>query len=190
MSHHIVFTGRNVEVTDSIKEFITEKLDKIPNIDTATSMQVEVGQTVAHKGTADDFYVRILINLPRAVVRYKKDGEDVYKIFDSMLPSLHKKMVQYKENFRKWEGQESWPEMVIEEDFEKVKDDSASAVYASYEPTIRRKVLKEMSPMTVTEAIERMELLDKDYFVFKDVKTNGIAVVMRKNNGYEMVATE
>ncbi len=185
----VTFTGRGLEVTDSMKQFITDKLSKIPHIDMSLQVNCEVGQTVSHKGASKDFYVRVLITLPKAVVRMKKDGADVYALVDEMTPSLQKKLVQYKDNFRKWEGAEQWPESaVVEEDA--IVDDSASAVYAGYVPQIRKKVLTEMPPMSVTEAVERMELMDRDFFVFRDVQTSKIAVVARRGDGYEMVVTE
>ncbi len=187
MSLPIVYTGRNVELTDAMKSYIEDKLLKVPHIESATQIEAEVGHTQFHKGSEKDFYVRFLITLPKAVVRIKKEGEDVYVLVDDMMSSLHEKMVQYKDNFRKWDGAENWPETAVVEDAAAVQDDSASAIYAGYTPKVRRKVITEMAPMSVTEAIERMELLDKDYFIFKDVQSGNIAVVVKHANDYEMV---
>jgi hypothetical protein len=84
--------------------------------------------------------------LPKAVVRIKKEGAEVYPLMDEMLPSLHNKMVHYKDNFRKWEGAEAWPEAALTEDLtaQQQADDSASAMYAGYSPKVRRKVVTEM----------------------------------------------
>jgi putative sigma-54 modulation protein len=192
MTLPITFTGRGVEITDSMKQFIEDKLAKLPHIDLVTQVNVEVGKTVFHKGSENDFYVRILITLPKAVVRIKKEGAEVYPLMDEMTPALHKKMVHYKDNFRKWEGAEAWPETALADDLatQQANDDSSSAMYAGYTPKVRRKVVTEMSPMSVTEAIERMELLDKEYFVFKDVQTGNVAVVAKKGGEYEVVVAE
>jgi putative sigma-54 modulation protein len=189
MALPLSFTGRNVEITDAMKQFITEKLEKVIYMDLATSVDCEIGQTMSHRGTEKDFYVRFLIRLPRAEVRLKKEAAEVYPLVDEMMVTLHKKMVQYKDNFQKWEGTETWPESQVIEDVVAAVDDSASAVYAGYTPKVRRKVLTEMIPMSVTEAIERMELLDKEFFVFKDVHSSKIAAVARKGGEYEMVVT-
>lgn len=190
MSLPITFTGRGVEVTESMQNYIEDKLSKLPHIELVTQINVEVGKTVFHKGSEKDFYVRLLLTLPRAIVRMKKEGADVYVLVDDMVPSLHSKMVHYKENFRKWEGAESWPETAVVEDFKQTEDDTSSAMYASYTPNVRRKVITEMSPMSVTEAIERMELLDRSFFIFKDVQSGKIAVVVKKDNDYEMVVAD
>jgi putative sigma-54 modulation protein len=182
----LTFTGRNVEVTDAMRQFITEKMEKVLHIENATSINCEIGQTMSHRGSEKDFYVRFLVSLPRAQVRLKKEGPDMYPLVDEMMITLRNKMVQYKDNLQKWEGTESWPESAVVEDTA-VEDNSASAVYAGYTPNIRRKVVTEMAPMSVTEAIERMELLDKDYFIFKDVQSGKVAVVARKGSEYEMI---
>jgi len=182
----VTFTGRGLEITEAMKDFITEKLEKIPYIESATHINCEIGQEIAHKGTEKDFYIRLLITLPKAAVRMKKEGPEVYSLLDEMLPSIQKKLVQYKENSKKWEGSEQWPEAKVEE--EQV-DTSVSAVYANYVPKIKRKNITEMQPMSVSEAIERMELLDKSFFVFKDILTNSIAVVSKKGGSYELIST-
>lgn len=184
----ITFTGRGLEVTESMKQFITEKLMKVPHLDMALQVNCEVGQTVSHKGSEKDFYLRVLITLPKAVVRMRKEGAEVYSLVDEMFPSLQKKLVQYKENFRKWEGAEQWPESTVVEEYI-VPDDSSSAVYAGYLPQVRKKILTEMPPMSVTEAIERMELMDRDFFVFREVQSSKIAVVARMAGGYELIMT-
>lgn len=190
MSLPIIYTGRGVEVTESMKNYIEEKLEKVPHMDSVTLVNIEVGKTVFHKGSEKDFYVRLLVTLPKAVLRIKKEGADVYVLFDDMMPSLHKKMVQYKDNFRKWEGAETWPETaVVEDTADKETESAASAIYAGYVPNVRRKVITEMPPMSVTEAIERMELLDKEFFIFKDVQSGNVAVVAKRNGEYEMIVT-
>lgn len=187
----VTYTGRSVEVTDAMRTYFQDKLEKLPHIELATQVDIEIGNTASHRGAARDFYVRILLMLPKAVVRMKKEGADVYVLFDEMIPSLHKKMVHYKDNFRKWEGAETWPESAVVEDIGGVAEESsASAVYASYTPNVRRKNLVEMTPMSVTEAIERMELLDKTFFLFKDVQTNKIAVISKENGDYEMIVAD
>lgn len=178
----VTFTGRGLEVTDAMKQFITEKLEKLPNTEAVLHTNCEVGQEVAHKGVEKDFYIRILVTLPKAVIRIKKEGPEVYALLDEMLPRIQKKMVQYKDNRHKWEGREIWPEATFNEN-----DDSASAVYAGYEPKVRRKVVTEMPPMSIREAIERMELLDKSVYLFKDVQTGKVAVITRDAGNYEVL---
>jgi len=190
MALSINYSGRNVDVTDSIQEYTTAKLASLPHIDLATSVSVEVGQHVAHKGVSKDFYVRVLIVLPRAVVRVKKEGDDVYKIVDTMLSSLRAKLTKYKDHFRKWEGEESWPEIKIEENARYKHDPEVSAMYAGYEPPVRRKKLVIDHPMSVSEAVERMELLDKKYFIFRDISTSKLAVLARAEEDYELVVIE
>lgn len=186
MDFPITFTGRGVEITDAMKSFVEDRISKLLHIELATHVSCEIGQTTSHRGAAKDFYVRFLINLPKAQVRLRKDGPEVYALIDEMVLSLKKKMVQYKENFKKWEGAETWPEADLVEDAS-LQSDDVSASYAGYTPKIRRKVIREMTPMSVTEAIERMELLDKDYFIFKDVQSSSIAIVARKGGEYEVV---
>lgn len=187
MKATVVFTGRGLDITPAMKEFITEKLEKLTYIDMALLIDCEVGQTVAHKGKKDDFYVRFLITVPKAAVRLKKNGPEVYSLVDFMMPMLQEKLVQYKENLRKWEGSEAWPEPTVVEAHSQADE---SSVYAGYVPKIRKKVLAELTTVSVTEAIERMELMDRDFYVFKDISSGKISIISKQGTGYELLVPE
>jgi putative sigma-54 modulation protein len=40
-----------------------------------------------------------------------------------------------------------------------------------------------MQPMTVTEALEQLQLVDHDFYVFMNVETNQINVIYERNHG-------
>ena len=55
---------------------------------------------------------------------------------------------------------------------------------------IKRKTV-ELKPMDEEEAILQMELLNHDFYMFKDIDTDKVSVIYkRKNNGYGIIEQE
>ena len=55
---------------------------------------------------------------------------------------------------------------------------------------VKRKEI-EMKPMSEEEAILQMELVDHDFYVFKDIKTEQVAIIYkRKDNNYGIIETK
>ena len=55
---------------------------------------------------------------------------------------------------------------------------------------VKRKEI-EMKPMSEEEAILQMELVDHDFYVFKDIKTEQVSIIYkRKDNNYGIIETK
>lgn len=181
-------SGRGVEVTEAIKQYIEEKIQRINFIELSTAIHCEVSYAKGHRGADQDFAFRILVDMPSAVVRIRKEGKDLYALVDEVVDSADSKMVKYKDNLRKWEGSESWPEAQVIADEAEQKSENIDAQYLNYKPQIRRKILAELSPISIEEALARMELLGKNYFLFKDISTGKLALLTFEEGEYLLVS--
>lgn len=184
--NQIQFSARGMSITEGMKSYIIEKLEKITYIDDAITISCEVGKTVSHRGTDTDFYVKVLLHYPKAFIRVKKEGSDVYPIMDMIIEALQKKVNQYQDSKRKWDGQENWPQFDVVD--ESINDETLEArKYATYEPAVRRKIITDLSPMTVSQAIEHLELLGKTLYLFKDIETSKLSVIYKDDAGYTLL---
>lgn len=176
------FKAKGMELSTALKEYFIEKIDKLEHKGLVEWIDVEFGQTIAHRGVADDFYVRVLLKMPKAYVRVKKSGDDIYALVDEVTDILVQKVNQY---FNKLADQPKVPQKVLvlqdQEDFS-----SDAAKYLDYEVRVRRKELKEMAPMTVQEAVVHLELLGLPAFIFRNVEDNN-AIQMIYKDGTEYV---
>ncbi|WKZ30193.1 MAG: HPF/RaiA family ribosome-associated protein [Candidatus Dojkabacteria bacterium] len=184
--NQVQFSARGMSITEGMKAHITEKLEKITYIDDALSVSCEVGKTVSHRGSDSDFYIKVLVSYPKAVIRVKKEGNDIYPIMDMIAEALQKKVNQYHDGKRKWEGQENWPKYDLVDEI--VDDESIEASkYATYTPAVRKKVISELAPITVSQAIEHLELLGKMFYLFKDIETGKLSVIYKDDAGYTLL---
>mgnify|MGYP000246036646 CR=1 FL=1 len=186
MNSKFIFSGKGVDLTESIKSYFLDKVKRVRYIELALVVDLEVGENISHKGVATDFYIRVLITLPKTLLRIKKVGEDVYKLIDEMVDNLEEKLKKYKDNLRKWEGSEPWPVRRIIEDADYKLDNDGN--YSNYLTPVRRKYVEHTIPISVEEAIQRMELLGKEFFFFRNVEDNEYAVIYKENSGYVLLS--
>lgn len=185
----ITFAARGMELTEAITTYMKEKFNKVTNLQLATSISVEVVDSVRRKGEDSDFSVRVLAAFPKTVIRIKKEGRDLYALVDELVDAFQKKVTQYNETVRSWEGAEGLPKYEMYDD--SANDESIDTQYTTYTPKIRVKKLENIAGMTASEAIQYLEFSDRDFYLYRDVDNKKLCVIYKDNAEYVLlVATE
>lgn len=184
---NIIVTGRSVKVTPGIKNRVNELIEKHRKLlGEASKIQVELKQAKAHGGVDADLALEITVNMPKAIVRVEEKGSSFYTIVDLIDPIFRRRLIRYKEHRGRLEGVESWKVIERKKDEEEMKnireDIYADGTYVTPEIT-RYKEYSQNYPMEPAEAIERMELLGHEAFLFKNVENNKYAMVYKKSDG-------
>ncbi|MBN2016174.1 ribosome-associated translation inhibitor RaiA [Candidatus Dojkabacteria bacterium] len=184
---NIIITGRGVEVTEAIKAKVHDMLEKHEKLlEKANKIEVEVKQNMSHGGVKNDLSVEIIVTMLKVFIRVEESGNDVYAIIDEMDPILRRRLVRFRDRIKEWERDKSWKIIErkrLEEEIENMKEDRY-ADQSFVPPTITRyKQFRQNSPMHVAEAIERMELLGHEAFLFKNIETNKYSVVYQRRDG-------
>lgn len=177
-----VFT-RNMELTPRLQEYVEKKVGKLnrylPNItDVRVDLSVENTRSSAQRQVA-----QLTIRTPRAMLRAEERAADMFAAIDAALDKMRRQITRYKtrrqDRWQRVEGEEEgWPEETLPP-----------------EEAISGKVVRvkrfEMSPMTPEEAIEQMELLGHQFFVFLNAEEGGINVIYRRRDGdYGLIVPE
>ena len=181
----ISFIG--MEPTESLKKYLLEKLFKKENLlEEVTGIEVYLKQQKNSKGIKDDFRIDIDIHLPKADVRVEEAGSDMYANIDKATDIIFRRLKRYHDQKAHWEGNESWK--VLEAELTQPEEDDIDD-YSDYVPKIaKRKTVEDMSPLEEGEAIERMELMGYDQYLFRSKRTNKISMLYkRKSGGYGLV---
>lgn len=183
----IKFIG--MEPTDALKQYVLDKVGKYEHLlDEAVSMSVTLKQYLSQRGVDSDFRVNMNVSPPKSIVRVEQDGQNMYAIIDEASDTLARRLKRYYEKKAYWEGKNPWKVIEADETYEGDMDGSENQ-YIGYTPTIAvRKKLEDMTPLEEGEAIERMELLGYDQFLFKNKKTGKISMIYRrKRGGYGLI---
>jgi ribosomal subunit interface protein len=181
---NIQFSFLGMEASDALRDFTTEKITKYEHllID-ATKISVDFKKNTSAKGVDNDFNVDINIIFPNSLIRVQENGSDMYAIVDKLSDILGRRIKKYHE--KKNENDLS-KEVLIEENIEDVAEE-ASDSYIDYVPKISKMILiSDIAPKNEAEAIEKMELAQKNQILFKDIST-GLVSMIYKTSANEYV---
>lgn len=183
----VLITGRGVKVTSGIRDKIEKMLKKHEKfLRISNKVEVELKESVSHLGVESDLKVEITITMPKVLIRVEEKGQDFYTIIDGIDPVLRRRLIRFHDRKKLWEGEGSW-RVVDKEQFEKDLEHASYDNYADgvdVPPIITRyKEFSQNSPMHPAEAVERMELLGHEAFLFKDIETGRYSMIYKKGDG-------
>ena len=171
----IIIRGNKVEVTDSMKEYVKEKLSKLDKYYT-DNLQA----TVLVKIRNYTQKVEVTIPLKTLILRAEEESSDFYSAVDLVVNKLERQIRKNKTKLKKKE-KTGMKEFNMEEILDVPEDE---------ELEVKRKKI-EIKPMNLEEAILQMELLGHNFYMYKDSDLNSVALVYkRKNGGYGVIETE
>ena len=170
--------GEKVEITDSIRKYIEEKIDKLNKyFDSSDSFDANVVIKVRGK----EQKMEITIPTPHFTLRSEESHSDLYAAIDLTVDKLERQIRKNKTkiNSKIKKNLIQNFEMDLEDNFEETE-----------EKVIKRKKI-EMKPMDEEEAALQMEMLGHEFFVFKNVDTNSTCVMYRRKDGnYGLLETK
>lgn len=176
----VKYTFLGMDPSDALKEYAFSKISKREDLmERLLNLEIAFKEHKASKGVRNDFRVDISVDLPETPIRVTERGEDMYANIDLAVDTLVRRLTRYFEMKEHWGGSKEWEVMEIEGDEEEVFDE-----YSNYVPKIaKRKKINDMSPLEEGEAIERMEMLGYDSYLFRSKKTDKISLVYKRKDG-------
>ena len=174
----IIIHGDKIKVTDAMKDYINEKLEKL---DKYLENSDNVRANVIVKVKNHEQTVEITIPLKSFILRSEETNEDFYASVDKTIDKLERQIRKNKTKLLARQAKQSF--------------DFNFAVFDEVEEKEEKKIVKrksvEVKPMSEEEAIIQMELLGHEFFMFKDADTDNFAVVYkRKDENYGIIESE
>lgn len=164
--------GKNVTVTDALREHVHKKLSK-----TERYFYTEPEATVALGVQRDRHIAEITLSINGMLLRAETATNDMYASIDAAVDKIERQIRKFKTRInrrsRRADGEKP---LVALLDNEADEQDEP-------EPRIIRRKQFVMKPMDVEEAILQMNLLGHDFFVFRNADTNEISVVYKRQDG-------
>jgi len=210
----ITITGRNIGITDRFRDYATEKAEKVEHLaDRALVLEIKVSrhhEKSAGRSTDDDRVELTLIG-PGPVVRAEAAGSDKYVAFDLAIDKLLERLRRAKDKRKVHRGNHRPVSLheaaadgftvidITPADAEIIRkvatgsipvqqEEEAEEVYTPV--VVRQKVFPAVS-MTVDEAVDQLELVGHDFFLFIDAATDRPSVVYRRQGwNYGVIGLE
>lgn len=178
----LVIQGKNIEVTESLRNYVQAKVDKAVSHFHHLTMEVDVHLSVARNPRIEPRQTaEVTIYANGAVVRAEESSENLYASIDLVADKITRQLRKYKEK-----RQDRRQAAVKTAD---VLDEAAVSgpVVPNREPELPRAVVRTkyfpMQPMSVADALEQLELVDHDFFMFTNAETGEINVIYERNHG-------
>ena len=185
MPFEVEITGRNMEVTDRLDDYVTKKVSKLDRyLNDIQEAHVELSYAKSARSAADRQVAQLTIRGKGFILRSEERADDMYAAIDTALDKMQRRIERYKgkRNRGRGDGRSAadvapFPEGDLEE--EEV-------------PLIARRKQFVISPMDESEAIEQMNLLGhEDFFIFFNATTNAINVLYSRRDGsYGLIEPE
>ena len=164
---NINIRGDKIEITDSIKQYVKEKLarlnryfDDVSKIDAHVLVRVRNNEQI----------IEVTVPTGKYTLRAEEKDADLYAAIDSVIDVLERQIRKNKTKLSK--------HTVVEFAYASI-DDSEEEVESAI---VKRKNI-DSKPMSEEEAILQMELLGHDFFVFKNVDEECISVLYKRKDG-------
>jgi len=166
----LIYTGKNVEVTQALKDVTDKKFGKLDKY-----FQAEVVGNVTFSTEKNRKIIEVTINLPGTILRAEESSDDMYASIDKTLDILERQIRKYKTKLqRRFQNNETIrfdniPSLPVDDNEEKPK-------------VVRRKKFA-LKPMSVDEAILQMELLRHNFFVYIDADDEEMTIIYKRKDG-------
>lgn len=177
-----VIHGKNIEVTDAIREYVHQKIEKAASHYQNLTTEIDVHLSVARNpriSTSQSAEVTIFVN--GSVIRAEESSENLYASIDLVSDKIARQLRKYKEK------RQDQSYLRNREEVESTEQVAVATLPATQQPVLPEEVVRSkyfaMPPMTVKEALERLELVDHDFYVFHNVETGQINVIYERNHG-------
>ncbi|HEX3032985.1 MAG TPA: ribosome-associated translation inhibitor RaiA [Bacillota bacterium] len=168
--------GKNVEVTDALKDYVRKRIGKLEKYLGAVK---EVQVTLVVEKNLHRVEVTIPIN--GMIIRGEEATPDMYSSVDLVFEKLEKQLNKYRGKISKKLRNLNIPhEEYVPAPTEKLEPDEVVKT--------KRFAVK---PMAVEEAVAQMNLIGHSFYVFSNSDTDEVNVVYRRNDGkYGLIEPE
>ena len=170
--------GDKIKVTESIRDYVEQKLSKLEKYFNNAS---EINMGVILRVRNNEQIIEVTAKMPKFTIRAEEHHEDLYAAIDLVVDKLERQIRKNKTRLtRRFHKEARQPEFNF--DFEEDTENE--------DKIVRRKNV-DSKPMDEEEAILQMELLNHDFFIFNNIDEECVSVLYRRKDGqYGIINTK
>ncbi|MFH0847645.1 MAG: ribosome-associated translation inhibitor RaiA [Chloroflexota bacterium] len=175
-----VITSKGMELSPAVEAYIRRKLNKVNRqLNGIQGFDVVVSEEKTRAAT-QRARAQLTVNHYGTILRAEERGEDVTTAIDRVEKVIMRRIEHYKGKlYKKGRGNST------------VRAGFDESLAVEPEPRVVKVKRFDVKPMPVSEAIEQMELLGHDFFLFLNAETSLFNLVYRRRDGnYGLIETE
>lgn len=201
---HVTVTGRNIDLTPALKDYLIEKLKRAQKhfdqpLDATALLSVAKNPSIANNQTAE-----VTLKVNGTVIRGEESTENMYASIDLVADKIERQLRKYKTRY--WQRssktvRDSSPVVLDEmggyedeEDYAVATATATKSAVTSFEPN-KPKIVRSkrfpLKPMKPEEAATHMDLLGHDFFMFINSESGHVNTVYHRRDGnYGLIEPE
>ncbi len=165
----VTVIGRNIEATEALKQYATDKFSKLEKY-LPNTVQAVITLTVVKKV---HHIAEAVIKSNGLLIQASEETQEMYSALDLLIEKIERRVRRYKEKLV---------------DHKHAVSRGNEGVEPVTEPEDRiPQIIKtkrfELKPMLPEEAVMQMELLDKDFFIFAYAGSGHVSVIYKRKDG-------
>jgi len=184
----ILIHGKNLELTGALKEYTEAKIEKATHHYKDIVKEADIHLSIEKNPRVSFQTAEVTIFANGTVIRAEEKTENLYSSIDLVSNKLCRKLRKYKERNNKtthnnqFKNKESLPIESMESGFLDRALIKKGIEASLPEPSIKNKYF-EMNPISSEEARKQLDLIDHDFYVFRNKKNNELQVIYKRNHG-------
>jgi putative sigma-54 modulation protein len=180
-----VIHGKNIEVTDAIREYVHQKIEKAANHYQNLTTEIDVHLSVAsNPRISDSQNAEVTLFVNGSIIRAEESSESLYASIDLVADKIARQLRKYKEKRqdKTYQRTKDDVEVLVEQPVATLTVDRQPTLPDEVDEVVRYKYFS-MPPMAVKDALEQLDLVDHDFYVFHNSETGQLNVIYERNHG-------
>ncbi len=181
----LLIQGNNIAVTESIHDYVEQKLEKAVRHFQNITSKVDVHLSVARNSRIEDKHkAEVTVFANGTIIRAQEGSENLYASIDMVADKIARQLRKYKE---KQLGKKTYPQVKTEEIIDEETIVETTNLNSDRTPELPAEVVRTkyfaMPPMNIEQALEQLQMIDHDFYMFLNSDTNEINVIYTRNHG-------
>ena len=184
----LLIHGRNLEITPALRDYTQTKLERATHHFGDAVREADVHLSVARNPRVPQQTAEVTVFANGTVIRAQERSENLYASIDLAAGKLARQLRRWKERHSDHlhshgHSASNTPATEAVTDDSQVDGSLLQGREAELpDPGVRRKYFA-MPPMSLEEARRQLDLIDHDFYLFRDKDSDQLQVIYRRNHG-------
>jgi putative sigma-54 modulation protein len=184
----LLIHGRNLEITPALRDYTQTKLERATSHFGDAVREADVHLSVARNPRVPQQTAEVTVFANGTVIRAQERSENLYASIDLAAGKLARQLRRWKErhsdhHHSHGHNASHTPSTDVVNDASPVASSLLQGREAELpDPGVRRKYFA-MPPMGLEEARRQLDLIDHDFYLFREKESDQLQVIYRRNHG-------
>ena len=184
----ILIHGKNLELTDPLKKYTETKIKKAMHHYKDIVKEADIHLSVEKNPRIAFQTAEVTIFASGTIIRAEESTDNLYSSIDLVSNKICRKLRKFKERHNKalhnnlQKNKNSYSDTAEKSEFVEQDIFEVGKKASLPKPYIKNKYF-EMNPIALEDARKQLDLIDHDFYVFKNKKNNELQVIYKRNHG-------